>query len=177
MDTFKDIISQPFSWGLLVGILLLVMVWRVMRKDITSLRAENRRLQEETRELQGHLNTQLKISAKGNDQLESELKELREQNENLRGNLNVARQKPGRAELRHLQLMEHAVSVMREQAPGFAPAWEKAMRDAEAAEQAAEGGLKKLMRKVIPGSKFVPAIAVEEDAPQPPKGDSESAES
>lgn len=164
------IISEPFTWGLVVGLFLLVMVWRLMRKDIVMLRSEKKRLQEENRELQGHLNTQLKINSKGNDQLEAELKELREQNENLRSNVNVAKQKPGRAELRHLQLMENAVGVMREQAPGFAPAWEKAMRDAEAAELAAEGGLKKLMRKVLPTGKSAPAIAVEDSA-APAKGD------
>lgn len=158
------IISEPFTWGLVVGLFLLVMVWRLMRKDITMLRSEKKRLQEENKELQGHLNTQLKINAKGNDQLEADLIELREQNENLRSNLNVAKQKPGRAELRHLQMMENAVSVMREQAPGFAPAWEKAMRDAEAAELAAEGGLKKLIRKVLPTSKSAPAISTQEQA-------------
>jgi hypothetical protein len=162
METFMRIISEPFTWGLVVGLFLLVMVWRLMRKDITMLRSEKKRLQEENKELQGHLNTQLKINAKGNDQLEADLIELREQNENLRSNLNVAKQKPGRAELRHLQMMENAVSVMREQAPGFAPAWEKAMRDAEAAELAAEGGLKKLIRKVLPASKPAPAISTQE---------------
>ena len=158
------IISEPFTWGLVVGLFLLVMVWRLMRKDISMLRSEKKRLQEENKELQGHLNTQLKINAKGNDQLEADLIKLREQNENLRSNLNVAKQKPGRAELRHLQMMENAVSVMREQAPGFAPAWEKAMRDAEAAELAAEGGLKKLIRKVLPTSKSAPAISTQEQA-------------
>jgi len=158
------VISEPFTWGLVVGLFLLVMVWRLMRKDITMLRSEKKRLQEENRELQGHLNTQLKINAKGNDQLEAELKEMREQNEILRSNVNVAKQKPGRAELRHLQLMENAVTVMREQAPGFAPAWEKAMRDAEAAELAAEGGLKKLMRKVLPTGKSAPAITAKDSA-------------
>jgi len=54
--------------------------------------------------------------------------------------------------------------VMREQAPGFAPAWEKAMRDAEAAELAAEGGLKKLMRKVLPTGKSAPAITAKDSA-------------
>jgi hypothetical protein len=162
METFMLIISEPFTWGLVVGLFLLVMVWRLMRKDVTMLRSEKKRLQEENKELQGHLNTQLKINAKGNDQLEADLIELREQNENLRSNLNVAKQKPGRAELRHLQMMESAVSVMREQAPGFAPAWEKAMRDAEAAELAAEGGLKKLIRKVLPTSKSTPAISTQE---------------
>jgi hypothetical protein len=68
-------------------------------------------------------------------------------------NLNIAQQKPGRAERRQLDILEAAASVMREQAPGFAPAWEKAMRDAEAGQKDAEGGLKKLMRKVMPSRK------------------------
>lgn len=161
MESFVQIISQPFTWGLLLGLFLVVMTWRVMRKDVTILKLENKRLESENKELQTHLNTQLKINAKGNEQLQAQLDELREQNETLRGNLNVIRQKPGRAELRQLHVMEGAVSVMREQAPGFAPAWEKALRDAEAAEEAAEGGLKKLMRKVLPGGKATPAISTE----------------
>ncbi len=163
-----QIISQPFTWGLLLGLILLIMMWKLMRKDIVMLRAENKRISEDNKELQGHLNTQLKINATGNEQLQSQLDEFREQNETLRGNLNVAKQKPSRAELRHLQVMEAAVSVMREQAPGFAPAWEKAIRDAEAAEEAAEGGLKKLMRKVIPnaltGGNATPAITTEAES-------------
>ena len=62
------------------------------------------------------------------------------------------------AEMKQLHMMETAVTVMREQAPGFAPAWERAMRDAESTHEAAEGGLKKLMRKVMPGGKTVPAL-------------------
>ena len=165
METFMHIISEPFTWGLVVGLFLLVMVWKLMRKDIVMLRGEKKRLQEENKDLQSHLNTQLKINAKGNEELQNQLDELRNQNENLRSNLNVARQKPGRAELRHLQIMEAAVRVMREQAPGFAPAWERAMRDAEAAEQAAEGGLKKLMRKVLPSRNSTPAISTEKKTP------------
>jgi hypothetical protein len=46
---------------------------------------------------------------------------------------------------------ESAVRMMREQAPGFAPAWEKAMRQAEVDLEAGESGLKKLVRRVIPG--------------------------
>ena len=40
---------------------------------------------------------------------------------------------------------------MREQAPGFAAAWEKAIRQGEADVEASESGLKKLVRRVIPG--------------------------
>ena len=119
MESFVQIISQPFTWGLLLGLFLVIMTWRVMRKDVTILKLENKRLESENKELQTHLNTQLKINAKGNEQLQAQLDELREQNETLRGNLNVIRQKPGRAELRQLHVMEGAVSVMREQAPAL----------------------------------------------------------
>lgn len=158
-----NILSQPFTWGLLVGLFLVVMIWRLMRKDITVLRSENTRISAENKELQTHLNTQLKINSKGNEQLQNQLDELREQNENLRVNINTIGQKAGRAEMRQLQIMESAVNVMREQAPGFAPAWEKAIRDAEAAELAAEGGLKKLIRKVLPSGKTAPALEIKED--------------
>ncbi len=57
---------------------------------------------------------------------------------------------------------------MREQAPGFAPAWEKALRQAEADADAAESGFAKLVRRVIPGltngSAASPALTVNEDA-------------
>ncbi|MGB0992431.1 MAG: hypothetical protein ACPG32_08175 [Akkermansiaceae bacterium] len=152
MDTFITIISQPFTWGLLVGLLLAATTWRLMRKDITTLRVENKRVSDENKELQTHLNTQLKINSKGNEQLQEQLDDLREQNENLRNNIHVLKQKPGRNELRHLQIMEAAAAAMREQAPGFAPAWEKSLREAETAHEAAEGGFKKLIRKVIPSA-------------------------
>ena len=88
--------------------------------------------------------------------LQSQLDELKEQNETLRVNLSTVQQKPGKAELRKLEVTEIAVSVMREQAPGFAPAWEKALREAEDDQVAAEGGLKKLIRKVVPSFRSAP---------------------
>ncbi|HCC21486.1 MAG TPA: hypothetical protein DEP88_09600 [Verrucomicrobiales bacterium] len=154
MDIVMQILMEPFTWGLVLGLFLMSVIWQSMRKDIVNLKHENKRITEDNKELQGHLNTQLKINAKGNEQLQVQLDELREQNDNLRANVGILKQKAGRVEMRQLHLMESAVSVMREQAPGFAPAWEKAMRDAEAAEVAGEGGLKKLMRKVLPGGKI-----------------------
>lgn len=173
MDIVMQILSQPFTWGLVLGLFMMSVVWRLMRKDISNLKHENRRILGDNKELQSHLNTQLRINAKGNEQLQNQLDELREQNENLRANVSVLKQKAGRAELRQLHMMESAVSVMREQAPGFAPAWEKAMRDVEEAELAAEGGLKKLMRKVLPGGKSTPSLSTEADA-EPEKDDESS---
>ncbi|MFK7910663.1 MAG: hypothetical protein AB8F34_08670 [Akkermansiaceae bacterium] len=153
-----QILMEPFTWGLVLGLFMMSVIWQSMRKDIVNLKHENKRISEDNKELQTHLNTQLKINAMGNEQLQAQLDELREKNENLRSNANVLKQKAGRAELRQLHMMETAVGVMREQAPGFAPAWEKAMRDAESMEEAAEGGLKKLMRRVLPTGKATPAI-------------------
>lgn len=164
MDQVFYVLSQPFTWGLVVGLFMMVMTWRLMHKDVSMLRSDNKRLIEEGRELQSHLSTQLKINASGNAQLEKQLEELKEQNETLRMNLNAAQQKPGRAERRQYEILETAASTMREQAPGFAPAWEKALRDAEDGQHDAEGGFKKLMRKVMPSRKTSPVISMDEGA-------------
>jgi hypothetical protein len=156
METLLEILSHPFSWGLLLGLGLVFFVWRSGAKDRKFLNTELNRVKEENSELQGHLNTQLKINAKGNELLQNQLDDLREQNETLRVNLSTVQQKPGKAEIRRLEVTEAAISVMREQAPGFAPAWEKALRESEDDYVAAEGGLKKLMRKVVPSFRATP---------------------
>ena len=156
MENFLDILSHPFSWGLMLGLGLSFFVWRSGAKDKKFLKTELKRLGNENSELQGHLSTQLKINSKGNDLLQNQLDEMRDQNEILRVNLSTVQQKPGKAELRRLEVMETAISLMREQAPGFAQAWEKALRESEDDYVAAEGGLKKLMRKVVPSFRSTP---------------------
>ncbi|MGJ8672102.1 hypothetical protein [Rubritalea sp.] len=156
METLLDVLANSFTWGLIIGLGLVFFVWRSGAKDKKFLKTELVRVKEENGELQSHLNTQLKINAKGNELLQNQLDEFREQNETLRVNLNAIQQKPGKVELRRLEIMETAISVLREQAPGFAPAWEKALREAEDDYVAAEGGLKKLMRKVVPSFRSTP---------------------
>jgi ribosomal protein L29 len=163
MDVVLDLLKQPFIWGLGLGLLIAAFLWKSSLSARSGLRREMKRLEDESRELQGHLNTQLKLNAKGTDEIQKELDELRTQNENLRVNLAAAQHKPGRAELRQFHINDAAVGIMREQAPGFAPAWEQALRKAEADYEAAEGGLKKLVKKVIPGigSSAAPAMEAE----------------
>jgi hypothetical protein len=151
MEQFLEIIKNPFVLGLLLGLLLTFFTWKSGLSNKLRLSRDVRRLESELRELQGHLNTQLKINSQGNQSLQDELDELRRQNENLRVSLAGMQTKPGRAEVRQYQVTESAVRLMREQAPGFAPAWEKAVRQAETEIEAGESGLKKLVRKVIPG--------------------------
>ncbi len=151
METFQTIIQNHFTWGFLLGLLLAIFIWKSGYSARRNVTREMRRVEEEMKSLQGHLNTQLKINATGNENLQKELEELRVNNETLRVNNAALQHKPGRAEQRLLQIHEIAIRTMREQAPGFAPAWEKAMRHAESEIDAAESGLKKLVRRVLPG--------------------------
>ncbi len=150
MENIWNFLYKPFFFGLGLGLLLVLFIWKSSFSANRNHKKEHKRLKEECRDLQNHLNTQLKINAEGNDSLHKKIETLKEQNENLRVNLNALQQKPGRNEVRHLHMMETAVSIMREQAPGFAPAWEQALRKAEIEQAEAEGGFKKLVRKVLP---------------------------
>ena len=150
MDTIWPILTHPFVLGLLLGLLIAGFLWKSGAAARGHLKREIRRLQDEGRELQGHLNTQLKLNAKGTEEIQKELDEVKTQNETLRVNLATLQAKPGRAEQRQYQITEAAIRAMREQAPGFAPAWEQAIRTAENEYEAAEGGFKKLVKKVIP---------------------------
>lgn len=152
MDTFWPILSHPFTWGLALGLLIAGFVLKSAFSAKSHLSREIKRLKDELDQLQKHLNTHLKITASGNDRLEKDLSSLKEQNENLRVNIAALQQRPGRAEARQLQILETAVARMREQAPGFAQAWELAIRQATADQDAAESGLTKLIRKVLPSS-------------------------
>jgi hypothetical protein len=151
MEQLLPVLYSQFALGLYLGLLIALFVWKSNLSRNRAAREERLRLQNELKELQGHLHTQLKINASGSDTLQRQVDDLRLQNENLRVNLASLQQKPGRAELRQLHVLDQAVSRMREQAPGFAAAWERALREAEGDVSGAESGLKKLMRRVMPG--------------------------
>ena len=151
MPTFNDLLHSQFVWGLVLGLLITGFIWKAGFSARRAVFKELKRVEGEMKDLQSHLNTQLKINASGNESLQSELESLRKQNETLRVNNAALQQKPGRAEQRTLHVHEIAIRIMREQAPGFAPAWEKALRQGETEVDAAESGLAKLVRRVIPG--------------------------
>ena len=148
---FQEIIRNQFVWGLALGLLVAGFVLKNAIGAKMGLKREIKRIEAEKKEMQSHLNTQMKITASGSEALSREIETLKAQNENLRVNLAALQNKPDKSEQRQFRLQEMAVSSMREQAPGFAGAWEKAMRQAEADMASAESGFSKLMRKVVPG--------------------------
>jgi len=147
---WQTIISSTFTWGLSLGLLIAFFTWKSAIAAKGTLKREIRRLKEEADDLQKHLNTQLKINATGNEALQKENIDLKANNENLRVNLHEAQQKPGKQEMRQLQT------------PGFAPAWEQALTQAEQDREDAEGGFKKLVKKVIPGIGHSPSTQSKE---------------
>jgi hypothetical protein len=151
MEFLNEAIHNPFTWGLLLGLLIAAFMWKSGFSARRTVSRELKRVEGEMKNLHTHLNTQLKINATGHESLQTELESLRKQNETLRVNNAALQQKPGRAELRLLQIQEVAIRTMREQAPGFAPTWEKALRQGEIEVDAADSGLVKLVRRVIPG--------------------------
>ncbi len=147
----QEILNNRFVWGLALGLVVAGFILKNAIATKLQLKREIRRIEGEMRDMQSHLNTQMKITAAGNDTLTRQIEELKAQNENLRVTLAALQNKPDKAEQRQFRIQEMAVSAMREQAPGFAGAWEKAMRQAEAEMDSAESGFTKLMRKVVPG--------------------------
>lgn len=147
-DTVIAILAHPFTWGLLAGLAACFMVWRAGHVKRSEQKRDIKRLNAELSDLNRHLGQQMKITAAGNQSVNEELEALRQKNENLRVSIATLQQKPGKAEARMLQVYDRAVHLLLERAPGFAPAWESAVRDAEAHVADAESGLTKLVRRV-----------------------------
>ena len=148
--------SQGAGVGLFAGLLITSVVWfrgimhargvRIQKDgEVSALRTEIDRLQE-------HLHTQMKITSKGNDKLEHENEGLKKTNENLRIENSSLRQKPGRQEVRQFEVYERAIQKMNGRAPGFAPAWQSALAEAEEEQQEAESGVVGFVRKIFRGN-------------------------
>lgn len=149
MEEFWKYATHPLSLGFIGGLVIAFFVWKAGMTAKRELKREVKRISGEMRDLETHLNTQLKINASGNSAISDQVDKLKEQNETLRVNLAAMQNKPGRNELRQLHTMENAVRIMRERSVGFASAWEVALRQAETEYDEAAGGLRKLVRKVI----------------------------
>ena len=61
--------------------------------------------------------------------------------DNLRNMVQVLNQKPGKTELRQMQVYQKAIEIMFEKSPGFAPAWQITMKEADEEIQQAEKGI------------------------------------
>ncbi len=117
-------------------------------------RFEIRVYKKELQEFQEHLNRQMKITGEGHKNLELSLEKLKKENENLRISVKTLGQKPGRAEVRLLNIYDGALRKMMLNAPGFSGAWEASLQEAEREYEENENGFKSIIKKV-----FSPSLA------------------
>ncbi len=141
-DFLHKIIEHPFTWGLGVGFIFVLLTWLAAIAKRGELRREVRRLRE-------HLHTQMDITSRGNSTMRTELETLKTQNENLRVAVKEWQQKPGRPEMRMLAVYDRAIRILNQNAPGFSPVWEKAVKEAEEEIVAADSGMSAMLRRAF----------------------------
>lgn len=115
---------------------------------------KRRALKRDIRDLKNHLQNKLEIEAEATENRRAEIERLKQENENLRVTNQALAQKPGRREVMNLHIYQRAVALMMESAHGFAPMWQKALREAEEEVEKIDHGKTSFIRKIIPPQFF-----------------------
>ena len=131
-----------FGYGLLVGLLFSFYVWFRGYQEL-------RRLNKQLNRLRTHLDAHLELSYEGTSKRKGEIERLEHENENLRVTVKAWQQKPDRRELRQLHVYDHAVRDLMQNAPGFAPHWEKALQKAEVVISEEDRGILAFARRLV----------------------------
>ena len=149
-------LHHPFTWGLVVGLILVFLTW------LSGL-SRSREARREVKRLREHLNTQMDITSRGNNAMRAELDTLKQQNENLRVAVKEWQTKPGRNESRTLAVYDRAIRILNQNAPGFSPVWERAVKESEEELAASDTGVSSMLRRA-----FRPFAALGNGAPSKP---------
>ncbi|HRQ88395.1 MAG TPA: hypothetical protein PLA50_06340 [Bacteroidia bacterium] len=137
-DTLKTVLTSWFFWGFVLGFTFCVL------SAIAHWKTKG-----ELKRLKGHLSDKLEIEAEKLADMKGKLDALKQENENLRMKVNSGRAQNDSAIMeRELELYARAEKAMVLNAPGFAPAWEKAKEGALAEIESEESG-KSLPRRLF----------------------------
>lgn len=139
----STIISNPFAKGLALGILFVIIIY--VRGFL-----RRRELTQEIARLRTHLHTKLEIDSKENERRKQEIEILKQERDNLRITVQSLNQKPGRKEIRQYYIYQTALDLMFEKAPGFAPAWQITLKEAENLFEKSERGVVPLLKRLMP---------------------------
>lgn len=137
------IITNPFAKGLALGIIfsIIIFVRGFLRR---------RELSIEVSRLRNHLHTKLEIDSGENERRKNEISTLKQERDNLRITVQSLNQKPGRKEIRQYYIYQTALDMMFEKAPGFAPAWQITLKEAERVFDDSEKGVVPLLKRLMP---------------------------
>ncbi len=137
MDSLKDFFSQPFVWGLSLGLLFFVLsFWGHFKTK------------REYRRYRRHLSDKLELEARQYEIIRKERESLAKENESLRLRIGQLNEKPEQKVMRDLEIFARAEKRMMVQAPGFAGAWETA-KSAAAEEISAEDQGRSLPKRIF----------------------------
>ena len=137
MDSLKDLFSQPFVWGLALGLLFFALsFWGHFKTK------------REYRRYRRHLSDKLELEARQYEVIRKEKETLAKENENLRLRIGQLNEKPEQKVMRDLEIFARAEKRMMVQAPGFAGAWENA-KSASAEEISAEDQGRSLPKRLF----------------------------
>lgn len=139
------IISNPFAKGLALGLALCVIIY--IRGFL-----RRRELAKEVDRLRSHLHTKLEIDSSENERRKKELEQLKQERDNLQITVQSLNQKPGRKEIRQYFVYQTAIDIMFEKAPGFAPAWQITLKEAEELFEKSEKGVVPLLKRLMPST-------------------------
>ena len=142
---FTTLLANPFARGLALGLFfcLAIYIRGVLRR---------RELGREVKQLRKHLHTKLEIDSAENERRKGEIETLRQERDNLRITVQSLNQKPGRKEIRQYYIYQTALDIMFEKAPGFAPAWQITLKEAEELFEKSEKGVVPLLKRLMPTS-------------------------
>ena len=137
--------ANPFAKGLGIGIFFcfVILIRGYMRR---------RELAQEVMRLRAHLHTKLEIDSKENERRKQEKDALKQERDNLRITVQALNHKPGRKEIRQYYVYQTAIDMMFEKAPGFAPAWQITLKEAETLFEKSERGVVPLLKRLMPSS-------------------------
>ncbi len=139
------IFDPPFAKGLIIGFLLPLII--LIRGYLS-----RRDLKKEVANLRSQLHTKLEIDSAENEQRKKEIEALKQERDNLRITVQSLDQKPGRKEIRQYYLYQSALDIMFEKAPGFAPAWQITLKEAENLFEKSEAGVVPLLKRLTPSN-------------------------
>ena len=139
------IFARPFAKGLTLGVIFCIFIY---------IRGFLRRheLTKEIERLRTHLHTKLEIDGAENERRKAELDRLKQERDNLRITVQALNHKPGRKEIRQYFIYQTALDIMFEKAPGFAPAWQITLKEAENLFEKSERGVVPLLKRLMPSS-------------------------
>lgn len=135
--------SSPFAQGLTLGLIFCIVIY--IRSYL-----RRRELTKEVDRLRSHLHTKLEIDSADNERRKNEMNTLRQERDNLRITVQSLNQKPGRKEIRQYFIYQTALDIMFEKAPGFAPAWQITLKEAESLFEKSERGVVPLLKRLMP---------------------------